>query len=307
MKLSILDQSPVLEGASSKQALEETIKLAKLAEGKGYHRYWIAEHHGMPQLASPSPDILLAIIGSQTSTIRIGAGAVLLPNYRAFPVAERYHMLASMFPGRVDLGIGRAPGGLAEASIALAGDFLSKVNDMPTLIDELLHFLYDDFPEDHLYAKIDISPRTIEPPHPWLLGTSEKSAVLAAEKNLAYVFGHFMTDSDGPKIIRKYQDLTENKKSIIVAVSVICGETEEEALQIAKEASTWNQKATSIEVDNQNNDMFSNMIIGNPVQVKEQLQTLQQLYQCDEFMILTITSNYQDRKKSYERIANIFL
>lgn len=307
MKLSILDQSPVLEDTTPKQALEETIALAKLADSKGYHRYWVAEHHGMTQLASPSPDILLAIIGSQTSTIRIGAGAVLLPNYRAFPVAERYQMLASMFPGRVDLGIGRAPGGSAETSIALAGDFLSKVKNMPILIDELLHFLYADFPEDHLYAKIDISPRSIEPPQPWLLGTSEKSAVLAAEKNLAYVFGHFMTDSDGPKIIRKYQDLTENIKPIIVAVSVICGETEEEAIQLAKEASTWNQKTTTTEADSQSNDMFSNMIIGNPIQVKEQLQTLQQLYQCDELMILTITSNYQDRKKSYERIANLCL
>ncbi|MFS0750945.1 MsnO8 family LLM class oxidoreductase [Oceanobacillus sp. 1P07AA] len=307
MKLSILDQSPILDGASAKQALEETIELAKLADGKGYHRYWVAEHHGMAQLASPSPDILLAIIGSQTSTIRIGAGAVLLPNYRAFPVAERYQMLASLFPGRIDLGIGRAPGGSAEASIALAGDFLSKVKNMPTLIDELLHFLYDDFPEDNLYSKIDISPQSPEPPQPWLLGTSERSAVLAAEKKLAYVFGHFMTDSDGPKITRKYQHLTGNTKPIIVAVSVICGETEEEAFQLAKEASMWNQKDTSIEEDNQNNDIFSNMIIGDPVQVKEQLQTLQQLYQCDELMILTITSNYQDRKKSYERIANICL
>ncbi|MFD1334058.1 MsnO8 family LLM class oxidoreductase [Oceanobacillus iheyensis] len=301
MKLSILDQSPVLEGTTPKQALEETIELAKLADDKGYHRYWVAEHHGMAHLASPSPDILLAIIGSQTSTIRIGAGAVLLPNYRAFPVAERYHMLASMFPGRVDLGIGRAPGGSAEASIALAGDFLSKVKNLPILIDELLHFLHDDFPEDHLYAKIDISPKSIDPPRPWLLGTSEKSAVLAAEKDLAYVFGHFMTDSDGPKIIRKYQNLTENKKPIIVAVSVICGETEEEAIQLAKEASEWNQKTSSSE----EGGMFPNMIIGNPIQVKQQLQTLQQLYQCDELMILTITSNYRDRKKSYERIANI--
>lgn len=166
MKLSILDQSPLFADADGKQALEESIELAVLADNLGYERYWIAEHHDTPVLASPAPDILLGIIGSRTERIRIGSGAVLLPNYRPYNIAERYRMLAALYPSRVDLGLGRAPGGSAEASIALAGNFLEKVKAMPDYIDELLHFLQEDFAPEHLYSRVTATPVPEVQPQP---------------------------------------------------------------------------------------------------------------------------------------------
>jgi len=240
MKLSILDQVPIPNGKTAKEALEATIELAKFADELGYHRYWIAEHHDMEGLASPAPDIVLGIIGSKTKRIRIGSGAVLLPNYKPYNVAERYNLLATMFPGRVDIGIGRAPGGSAEASMALADNFLQEVKKHPQKLDELLHFLNRDFPEDHHFSKLSAQPVPEETPVPWLLGTSVKSAVLALERNLPYVFGEFMSDADGPAIVKGYFDNFKGKTpQVIVAIQVICAETTEEAEELAQSNQVW--------------------------------------------------------------------
>src|SRR5699024_11413096 len=154
MKLSILDQSPISSGKTPKEALEATVELAQFADRAGYIRYWVAEHHDMSGLASPAPDMMLSIIGAKTNRIRLGAGAVLLPHYKPFNIAERYNLLATLFPGRVDLGIGRAPGGSAESSMALSGNFLENVRRMPDDLDELDQFLHNDFLEDNMYSKI---------------------------------------------------------------------------------------------------------------------------------------------------------
>lgn len=143
MKLSILDQSPISTGKTSRNALNASVDLARLGDELGYTRYWIAEHHDFSGLACPNPDVMLGIIGAQTEQIRIGAGAVLLPHYKPYRVAETYNLLATLYPGRIDLGIGRAPGGSAEASMALSGNFLENVRHMPEKLDELLQFLQD--------------------------------------------------------------------------------------------------------------------------------------------------------------------
>src|SRR5699024_2932518 len=169
------------------------------------------DYHDLPSLACPAPDVMLGVIGHATTNIRIGSGAVLLPHYKPFNIAERYNLLATLCPDRVDLGIGRAPGGSAEATMALADNFLEQVRHMPDRLDELLNFLYNDFPETHMFSKISPSPVPPVPPEPWLLGTSEKSAVLAAEKGLAYAFGHFMTDKDGPEIMQTYRERLNKK------------------------------------------------------------------------------------------------
>ncbi len=204
MKWSILDQSPIASGSTAQEALHASVDLAVKADGLGYTRYWIAEHHDMGGLACPNPDVMLGIIGSRTERIRIGAGAVLLPHYKPFRVAETYNLLATLYPDRVDLGIGRAPGGSAEASMALSGNFLENVRHMPESLDELRKFLQQDFSKDDMYAKIKPSPVPEAPPEAWLLGTSEKSAILAAEYGLPYVFGHFMSNQDGPSIMQRY-------------------------------------------------------------------------------------------------------
>lgn len=326
MKLSILDQVPIPNGKTAKEALEATIELAKFADELGYHRYWIAEHHDMEGLASPAPDIVLGIIGSKTKRIRIGSGAVLLPNYRPYNVAERYNLLATMFPGRVDIGIGRAPGGSAEASMALADNFLQEVKKHPQKLDELLHFLNRDFPEDHHFSKLSARPVPEEKPVPWLLGTSVKSAVLALERNLPYVFGEFMSDADGPAIVKGYFDNFKGKTpQVIVAIQVICAETTEEAEELAQSNQVWrlqqakgdgNEKIPSVsetrsyEFTDEALDILRSsshrQIIGNPEEVREEIEKLQQLYRTDEFMIITITHDLEARKKSYELMAEQF-
>src|SRR5690625_1931294 len=158
MKLSILDQSPISQGQSAQDALTDSITLAKLGDSLGYKRYWIAEHHDLFGLACPNPDVMLGVIGAQTKRIKLGAGAVLLPYYKPFRVAETYNLLATLFPGRIDLGIGRAPGGSAEVSQALSDNYLEQVRKYPELLDELLRFLQGDFPSDHIFSKIKPTP-----------------------------------------------------------------------------------------------------------------------------------------------------
>ncbi|WP_010647429.1 LLM class flavin-dependent oxidoreductase [Oceanobacillus massiliensis] len=326
MKLSILDQAPVSSGRSSREALEATIQLAKIADKIGYTRYWVAEHHDLDGLASPAPDILLGIIGSQTERIRIGAGAVLLPNYKPYNIAERYNLLATMYPNRIDLGLGRAPGGSAEVSMALAGNFLEKVREMPERLDELVHFLRNDFPEDNLFSKVTAAPFPEVAPVPWLLGTSEKSALLAAEKGLPYVYGHFMSDQNGPEIMKSYyNNVKRQNPQAFVTVSVVCAETTEEAEEIAKSNLLWQVQQSKGEGKNgvpalqeaktypytdeergTMEKMKNNQIIGNPEFVRKELEGLQKAYGVDEFMIVTITHDYQTRMKSYQLLAEAF-
>ncbi|MFC4023771.1 LLM class flavin-dependent oxidoreductase [Oceanobacillus longus] len=325
MKLSILDQAPVTKGSSTREALEATIELAQFADELGYTRYWVAEHHDLDGLSSPAPDILLGIIGSKTDKIRLGSGAVLLPNYKPYNIAERYNVLATLFPGRIDIGLGRAPGGSAEASIALAGNFLEKVRKMPELIDELRHFLQHDFPENHMFSKVTATPIPESAPVPWLLGTSGKSAKLAAGKGMPYVYGHFMSHENGAEIMKSYYDHHSTNPEAFVAVSVICAETNEEARKLAKsnillrvlqskgegkngvpsvkEATEYPYSVDDLQMIQNMND---NQIIGDPATVRNKLEELQQEYGTDEFMIVTITHSYEARRKSFQLLADEF-
>ncbi|RHW34070.1 LLM class flavin-dependent oxidoreductase [Lysinibacillus yapensis] len=327
MRLSILDQSPISSNQTPYGALNESMELAQAGEALGYTRYWIAEHHDLPGLACSAPEVMLSYIGANTNRIRIGSGAVLLPHYKPFRVAEIFNMLATLFPNRIDLGIGRAPGGSAEATNALSDNFLQNVYKFPSLLRDLLHFLDDDFPADTEYSKFTASPIPEYPPVPWLLGTSKKSALLAAENGLPYAFGHFMSDDDGAAIIREYIDDFQPRKvgqtpQVIVTVSVICGETTEKAEEIAisfliwslqKEKGEGSQGVPSIKEAKQYTltekekeslkKIRQNMIIGNPYEVRQKLCALQTKYQADEIMINTIAYSSKDRIQSYKLIA----
>ncbi|SHF86823.1 luciferase family oxidoreductase, group 1 [Ornithinibacillus halophilus] len=330
MKLSILDQSPTVLGKTEQDALQESVHLARLGEKLGYHRYWIAEHHDLKGLACPAPEVMLGIIGSQTESIRIGAGAILLPHYKPYKVAETFNLLATLYPNRIDLGLGRSPGGSAEASLALSENFLENVRKMPADIDELLNFLYLTFPDDHMFSKVKPTPVPETPPETWLLGTSEKSAILAGEKGMRYTFGHFMSDVNGPEIVSTYRKkLKENRQDttndVIVAVSAFCAETDEEANDLAMShfvASVKRGKGEKIQLlspselteiqltDEEKEEieaMKKKQIIGSPGVVKAKLKQLQKEYDTDEFMILTNTYNYETRRKSYELIASELL
>lgn len=331
MKLSILDQAPISSNQTARDALVESMKLAQVGEALGYERYWIAEHHDLQGLACSAPEVMLSYIGANTKTIRIGSGAVLLPHYKPYKVAEVYNMLATLFPGRIDIGIGRAPGGSAESTNALSENFLHQVWNMPNSVKELLHFIYQDFPEDHPFVNLKASPLPDIAPVSWLLGTSKKSAILAAENGMAYAFGKFMSDIDGKEIIQQYLDAFTpryegQQPQVILTISAFCAESYEKAEEIALSSIVWalqrgkgeggtgvpsifkaKEYHLSQKEKEQVEKMKQKMVIGNPQLVKRKLMELQETYHADEIMIVTITHSPKDRVQSYQLIAKEIL
>ncbi|HYS51567.1 MAG TPA: MsnO8 family LLM class oxidoreductase, partial [Burkholderiales bacterium] len=156
--LGVLDQSPVISGHSPAAAIAETVSLARLAEELGYHRYWLAEHHAIAALADPSPEILVSRVACATSRIRVGTGGVLLPYYSPLKIAEQFRMLEALFPGRIDLGIGRAPGGDPRTALALSDGEYPGAEHMPQQVQDLIGFLDRTLPAGHPYAKVKAQP-----------------------------------------------------------------------------------------------------------------------------------------------------
>ncbi|MEC0247920.1 MsnO8 family LLM class oxidoreductase, partial [Paenibacillus chitinolyticus] len=232
LRLSVLDLVPVMQKADSHTALGQAVTLARTAEKLGYTRYWVSEHHDMKQLASACPEVLLAHIGAHTEHIRIGSGAVLLPHYQPVKVAEAFHLLATLHPGRIDLGIGRAPGGSAHVTLALSGNFLENVRKMPDKIRDLTALIEGEFTVEG--ERVTARPVPPDSPELWLLGTNAKSAAYAAEYGTGYVFGRFMSDNDGAAVLGEYRSAFRPSRLLaepkaIVAVGAVCAETEERA------------------------------------------------------------------------------
>ncbi|MGH9680142.1 MAG: MsnO8 family LLM class oxidoreductase, partial [Candidatus Acidiferrales bacterium] len=174
MKLSVLDQSPVPAGSTPADALRNTIDLARMADRLGYTRYWIAEHHAIETLACPAPEILIARVAAETTGIRVGSGGILLPHYSPLKVAEVFRMLHALYPGRIDLGIGRAPGtgGLEAFALQRLRKERLQANDFPEQLTELLAFLHHEFPDEHPFRRIMVCPEMPGCPDVWLLGSS---------------------------------------------------------------------------------------------------------------------------------------
>ena len=237
--LSVLDQSPIAEGATGAQALHNTLDLARLADALGYHRYWVAEHHGGPMLAGPSPEVLIGPIASATETIRVGSGGVMLPHYSPLKVAESFTILAALYPGRIDLGLGRAAGTDPLTTFALQRDRRQAApDDFPQQLGELLAYFEDDLPGDHPFRHLARTlPGRPELPVPWLLGSSPQSAIWAGELGLRYAFADFI-NPDGSEIAKLYRERFEPVRDIqaprtAVAAWVLCAPTDEEAQELA--------------------------------------------------------------------------
>src|SRR5271167_2663685 len=207
IRLSVLDQSPVSEGSSGAHALQNTIDLARLADRLGYHRYWLAEHHGGPMLAGPSPEALIGPIAAATEHIRVGSGGVMLPHYSPLKVAETFSLLAGRFPGRIALALGRAAGSDPLTMFALQRDRRQgSPDDFPQQLEELLGYLYDRLPADPPFARLaQTLPGRPERPEPWLLGSSAQSAIWAAELGLPYAFADFINPK-GAEIAALYRE-----------------------------------------------------------------------------------------------------
>ncbi|MCX7141530.1 MAG: LLM class flavin-dependent oxidoreductase [Proteobacteria bacterium] len=238
LHLSVLDQSPVISGHTPARAVAETVKLAQAADALGYHRYWLAEHHALAALADPCPEILLTRVASATERIRVGTGGVLLPYYSPLKVAEVFRMLEALFPGRIDLGIGRAPGGdLATAQALSNGQYLAA-DHFVEQVQDLVGFLDDALPDDHAFARVKAMPEGPTAPPIWLLGSSDYSGALAAALGLRFAFAHFINAQGGDAVTRAYKarfqpSQREAAPNAIVCAFVICAETADEAEKLA--------------------------------------------------------------------------
>jgi luciferase family oxidoreductase group 1 len=250
LKLSIIDQSPVPAGFTPADALHNTIELAQLAERLGYERYWIAEHHAIEALASPAPEILIARLGAETSQIRIGSGGVMLPHYSPMKVAEVFGVLHALYPGRVDLGVGRAPGGTPLESYALwrtRGEH-PQSDDFGQQLVELMAFLNRKFPADHPFGRIKLSPEMPGGPEVWLLGSSMWSASAAAQIGLPYAFAHFIDPVPTGPAIEHYRSHFKpsnnglSQPQTILAVGALCAATDEEAERLISSARVFRRR-----------------------------------------------------------------
>src|SRR5207249_6933663 len=203
--LSVLDQSPVRSGGTAADAVHETLELAQHCERLGYHRYWLAEHHASAGLAGTSPEVLISQVAARTSRMRVGSGGVMLQHYSALKVAEQFRMLETLFPGRIDLGIGRAPGSDPRTARALAHAAAALGPErFPEQIADLIAWLHDRLPPDHPFAGVRAMPTGPTAPELWLLGSSDSSAALAAYFGTAFSFAHFINAEGGAEVTRAY-------------------------------------------------------------------------------------------------------
>ena len=329
MTLSVLDQSPIAEGSTGPDALRNTLDLAVLADALGYRRYWVAEHHGGPMLASAAPEVLIGPIAAATRDIRVGSGGVMLPHYSPFKVAEAFSILAGLFPGRIDLALGRASGTDPLTTFALQRDRTKAMpDDFPQQLAELLAHLEDALPAEHPFAHLPRHlPGRPETPEPWLLGSSPQSGLWAAELGLPYAFADFINPG-GAEIAQRYRaefadGVREPRPRAMVAAWVICAETDEEAQRLAASSRMTlrmlrrgqlipvppPEKALryleSEGVDVHTATPGRRGIVGSPETVRPALDKLVADYEADELMVVTITHDHAARRRSYELLAEL--
>jgi luciferase family oxidoreductase group 1 len=325
LRLSVLDQSPVSEGSTGAEALRNSVDLARLADGLGYHRYWLAEHHGGPMLAGPSPEALTAAIAAVTSHLRVGSGGVMLPHYSPLKVAETFSVLSGLYPGRIDLGVGRAPGTDPLTAHALQRDRRqAAADDFPTQLVELMAYLDDRFPADHPFRRLSALPGAPERPEPWLLGSSPQSALWAAELGLPYAFADFI-NADGAEIAALYRERFTPSPSlaeprVAVGTWALAADDDEEAERLASSSRMAMallregrlapvppvEKALRFLEQRGMAAQGRRMTLGTPERVRPALERLAASYRAEELIVVTITHDHQARRRSYELIADAF-
>ena len=319
VNLSVLDLVPIGTGSSSQQALAQMVELAQLAEELGYTRFWLAEHHGMPSIASSAPEILIARVASATRRIRVGAGGIMLPNHAPLRVAEAFHTLEALFPGRIDLGIGRAPGTDPVTSAALRPFDAAQ---FPAQLQELLSLSRRAFPPDHPFHGVRVVPDDVELPPVWVLGSSGATAELAGRLGLGYGFAsHFSFDPPGPAIEayrRAFQPSARfPRPHVIVGAAVFCAPTDEEADNLARsmdlawvrlrqgqvgrlpspaEAAAYPFTAEERFIVAQHRSLA---IWGSPAKVRERLLQLAEATGADEIIISSMIHDHAARLRSY--------
>jgi luciferase family oxidoreductase group 1 len=327
MLVSVLDQSPISEGSTGAEALANTLDLARLTDELGYHRYWVAEHHGGPMLASASPEALIGPIASATERIRVGSGGVMLPHYSPFKVAETFSILSALYPGRIDLGLGRASGTDPLTTYALQRDRRdASPDDFPQQLAELLAYFEDTLPDDHPFKRLASTlPGRPELPAVWLLGSSLQSAIWAAQLGIPYAFADFI-NPEGSQIAAVYRErFTAHGRlrapRTAVAAWILCAESDEEAQHLASSSRmtlTLLRRGRLIPVpppeqaiaflkaegrQTGGNPPGRRGIVGSPATVRAGIAELVAAYGAEELIVVTITYDHAARRRSYELIA----
>jgi luciferase family oxidoreductase group 1 len=337
MKLSVVDQAPVPAGSSPTQALQNSIDLARYTESLGYTRFWIAEHHSTGSLASPAPEILIGRVAAETSRIRVGSGGVMLPHYSPLKVAETFRMLHAMSPGRIDLGIGRAPGGTRLDAYALRYRRNDGDEDYASQIIELMAFLKRaDFPDDHPFGQILVTPDLEGAPDLWLLGSSGWSADAAGQLGLPYAAAHFINPNPTRASVEHYRKAWRDaghggEPQVLLAAGAIAAATEEEAefhassqklRRLLRDRGEWengpvpapedaverlktlgNDAPPSLIADN---GEWPRVFVGSAEQVHDGLSSMAESLGVDELMLITVVHSHAARKESYRLMAEAF-
>ena len=340
MRLSVLDQSPIISGHSATDAIAATLDLAQAAEELDYERFWLAEHHGLLSLADPCPEILLARIGSLTRKIRIGSGGILLPYYAPFKLAEQFRKLEALFPGRIDMGIGRAPGGDMRTAQAITGSTTggsyNAAEFFAQQVMELVALLEGSLPADHPYAEVTLQPQITTAPQVWILGSSDYGGALAAHLGLRFAFAHFINAHDGQAVARAYREdfkaapgAQESRGALTpiahqaLALFCICAPTQRAAddmatavdvrrLQMAYGinapiATLDEARARMAHLSQRDRQVIEHerprAIIGTPDLVADRAAELAELFAADEVVVLTVAPDYAARLRSYELLA----
>jgi len=325
-RLSVLDQSPIAEGMTAADAVRNTLDLARTCDALGYDRYWMAEHHASPALAGAAPEALIGPVALATSRIRVGSGGVMLPHYSPFKVAETFRLLSAMAPGRIDLGLGRAPGTDGRTAFALQRDRSRRMpsDDFPQNLAELVAYLDGTMPADHPFAALQetLPDGHGGAPDVWLLGSSMDSALWAAEAGLPYCFADFI-NSDGADIAAQYRyrfkpSARLAKPHVMAAVWTIAADSAEEGQRLAAPATMMFAHliaGTLIKVPSVEKALAwvaehpegarrrRRSVIGAPADVRRQLDGVAAEYGADELMLVNILPDHAARRRSYELVA----
>jgi luciferase family oxidoreductase group 1 len=330
MRLSVLDQSPIGAGRTPADAIAETLALARACDALGYHRYWLAEHHSSDGLAGAAPEVLIARVAAETHHLRVGSGGVMLPHYSALKVAEQFRMLETLYPGRIDLGIGRAPGSDGRTALALQpGPHAYGVEHFPRQVADLIGWLAGALPDGHPFAAVKAQPAGPTLPEIWVLGSSGDSAQLAAHFGLNFAHAHFISVRGGAEACAFYREnfrpsaLAEQPR-VALAAFALAADTDAAAQRLALSRDLWRLRLDQgllgpvPSVAEAEAHAFTDFerarvernrqrqIVGAPEAVKARLEALAAEHGADELVVVSICHDPAARRRSYELLAAAF-
>lgn len=329
IRLSVLDQSPIRKGVDAEQAVQETIALAKLTDQLGYTRFWVSEHHNTGSLAGSTPEVLIAHLAGQTQYIRVGSGGIMMPNHSTLKVAENFRMLEALFPGRIDLGMGRAPGTDRITASILNPSNQFKEQDFVEQLMDLQNYFHDRGDPGTIQARIRAIPQVKTVPNMWLLSSSGQSGLFAAHFGMGFSFAHFINPVGGPENVKVYKERFKPSEDLKnpeanMAIFIFCSEDEE---KVMKHKAVMDHRflqfergsaITPIGYEDVKNETYTlaeqdrirynrqRVVAGTPDKVKARLTQLANDYDVSEIVVVTIAEDFDDRMESYRLLAKLF-